>query len=66
MVLVVRTQACYQKLLLGGSFGDLFYKTVDLLNKIEDFLVKSWLLSKIVDLFSKLMDLLFRKGFFST
>ena len=34
-------QACSQKLLLGGSFGqnvvDLFYEIVDLLN------VKSWL-----------------------
>ena len=35
-------------------------------NEIEDiFLVKSWLLSKIVDLFNKLMDLLFRKGGYS-
>ena len=37
-------QAHSQKLLLGGSFGqnvDLFYKTVDLLNEIEDIFSKN-------------------------
>ena len=44
---------------------DLFYKIVDLLNEIEDILVKSWLLKQNSGpplIFNKLIDLLFRKG----
>ena len=42
---------------LFGKIVDLFYKTVDFLNKIE--LVKLWLFKQNSN---KLMDLLFRKG----
>ena len=56
----------------GGSFGqnvDLFYKIVDLLNEIEDILVKSWLLKPAKQwtaFLTNLWTFCLERGFFST